>query len=87
MSQGDDDEPVILVCGLVSASGQLLLADSLVGRCHICERRVEYRPHAPRPHVLRCMECTADNLGPDDVIDVPDRMLDDAIAFFRKKAH
>jgi hypothetical protein len=80
-----DDATVILVCGLVD--GPLYLPDNLVGRCYECRRQVQYRPHAPKNHILRCLGCAVDMIGPDDTVEVPPQMLDDARKYWRKRRH
>lgn len=78
-------KPVILACGRVK--GELLLPDNKTGRCDTCGRLVEYRPHAPKPHILRCLECVALLIKPGDEMFTTRRMIADAASYFRKKQH
>lgn len=77
------DEPVILCCARVI--GPLLIADNLTGPCAECGFKVQYRPHAPKNHVLRCMECMFDLIEPGDEIGTTNQMLNDAERFFKGK--
>lgn len=76
-------EPVILMCAKVT--GKLLLPDNLTGPCDVCGATVQYRPHAPTPHILRCMGCVAALIEPGDTFSTTQRMLDDAAEYFRKR--
>lgn len=73
----------ILVCARVE--GDLMLADNLVGNCGVCNCVVQHRPHATGFRELRCTDCAMALIQPDDEVILPDRMLDDAMAYFRKK--
>ncbi len=77
-------EPIILVCGRVR-SGLLLLPDNLIGKCDVCGHLVEFRPHAPEPHVLRCIPCFVDLVEPDAEITTTPQMIADALTVIRKK--
>ncbi|HEY2242996.1 MAG TPA: hypothetical protein VGH47_02100 [Xanthobacteraceae bacterium] len=77
------DDAVILVCARVS--GKLLLPDNLVGPCAECGHKVQYRPHAPRPFLLRCIECTTALIKPGDEIGTTPRMNEDWQAYRRRK--
>lgn len=68
-------EPVVLVCAKVT--GKLLLPDNRTGRCDVCGVKVQYRPHAPTPHILRCFECMVEMIQPGDTIGTTQRMIDD----------
>jgi hypothetical protein len=76
-------EKVIVVCARVA--GPLLFPDNEVGRCDVCNRRVEHRPHVPKPHILRCFRCATALIGPDDEIATTPRMIADALAILRKR--
>jgi len=75
--------PVILVCG--DFDGDLYIPDNQIGKCDICGRRVQYRPHAPKPHILRCTRCAADMVGPDDRVGTTKQMVKDAADYFRRR--
>jgi hypothetical protein len=79
-------DKIILMCARV-VMGELLIADSLTGRCDTCGVTVQYRPHAPTPHILRCMECTAALIQPDDEMFTTPRMVADAMTYFNKRRH
>ena len=83
----DEDEVCILVGGRVPATGELMLPDNLVGPCDTCGYPVQYRPHAPKPFILRCLPCTVDQITPGDVMTTTRQMLDDAHEVLRKKQH
>jgi hypothetical protein len=80
------DDEIILVCARIE--GEPYLPDNLTGRCAECERMVQYRPHAPRPHRLCCLECAIE-LARDSnstvEITTTKKMVEDARAYFRKK--
>jgi hypothetical protein len=79
-------EPIILMCARV-IMGELLIADNLTGRCDTCGATVQYRPHAPTPHVLRCLECAVELIQPDDEMFTTPRMVADAMTYFKKREH
>jgi hypothetical protein len=76
-------DKIILVCARVI--GPLLLPDSKTGKCAECGHLVQYRPHAPKPHILRCIQCTAQMIEVGDEVGTTPRMLADAEAYHRKK--
>lgn len=79
-------EPVILCCAPVTGEG-LLLPDNLTGPCDLCGVTVQYRPHAPTPHILRCMPCAVVLMEDGDRIMSTPQMLADARDYFRRKKH
>jgi hypothetical protein len=79
----NDKVRIILVGARVH--GELLLPDNLTGRCDFCDYPVQYRPHAPKNHVLRCMQCAAELLEDDDDVTSTLSMIEDAKAYFRKR--
>ena len=76
-------EPVVLVCARVT--GKLLMPDNLTGPCAACGATVQYRPHAPEPRILRCIECAASLIAPGDEIGTTAQMLEDFHAYLRKQ--
>ncbi|WP_340667829.1 hypothetical protein [Bradyrhizobium ottawaense] len=80
------DEPLILVCAPV-VRRRLLMADNVTGRCASCDIEVQYRPHAPTPHVLRCVDCAIKMAEPGDELPTTKRMLQDWRAYIRKSSH
>lgn len=76
-------QPVILCCGLVE--GELLLPDNLTGRCDICGRTVQYRPHAPTPHILRCTRCTIEQLMEGDIMTTTPQMKADFQTYIKRQ--
>lgn len=78
-------EKVIIVCARVE--GPLLFPDNEVGRCDVCNRRVEYRPHVPKPHILRCIQCATALIEPDDELFTTPRMVADAMTLLQKRKH
>lgn len=76
-------DKVILVCGRVD--GLLLLPDNKTGKCTECGRLVEYRPHAPKNRILRCVQCALPMIEDGDEIATTPRMVADAKEYFRKK--
>lgn len=79
-----DDEVPILMCAPVKG-GELQLPDNLTGPCDICGTTVQYRPHAPVPHVLRCMACAFENMEQGDTMKTTPEMMADAARYFRKR--
>jgi hypothetical protein len=77
------DDEIILVCARFE--GKLYLPDNCIGRCAECQCKVQYRPHAPRPHRLRCMKCTAALIEGDEKIETTPQMVEDLRAYLRKK--
>jgi hypothetical protein len=75
-------EPVILVCARYQ--GELFLPDNKLGQCADCGYRVQYRPHAPTPHRLRCVHCTAALFADGDEMTTTVAMLDDLRTYFKK---
>jgi hypothetical protein len=69
-------ETVILVCARVREGHGLLFTDNKVGVCELCRWSVEYRPHAPEPHTLRCVPCTRDLI---------EQMVEGAKTYFQKE--
>jgi hypothetical protein len=80
MSKPDN---VILVCGRVD--GRLLFPDNETGKCAECGRLVEYRPHAPKNRILRCMQCALPMIEDGDEIGTTPRMVADVKEYYRKK--
>jgi len=78
-------DKIILVCARVD--GPLLLPDNRVGKCAECGRLVEYRPHAPKNRILRCMQCAVPLMRDDDELITTARMIADAKAYRRRKQH
>jgi hypothetical protein len=78
-----DDDPVILCCARIE--GPLRISDNLTGRCSECGFRVQFRPHAPRNRILRCLQCVSDLIQPDDEVITTDKMLADAAKYFGGK--
>jgi hypothetical protein len=76
-------DKVVLVCGRVN--GPLLLHDNKTGKCDECGHLVEYRPHAPKNCILRCMQCALPMIEDGDVVTTTPRMIADAKEYFRKK--
>jgi hypothetical protein len=85
--EADDSVIPILMCARVRIGEGLLIEDNLTGRCDTCGHTVQYRPHAPTPHVLRCLECAAELIQPDDEMFTTSRMVADAMTYFRKREH
>jgi hypothetical protein len=79
------DDRIVLMCARVD--GPLMLPDSLVGRCDVCGWKVQYRPHAPKHRILRCMQCAAELMGTKDEIITTPGMVEEAMAYFRKMRH
>jgi hypothetical protein len=62
----------------------LYIKDNLVGACSKCQQPVQYRPHAPRPHILICMQCV--DFDPDrDTMSIPPRMIEDVVQYILRK--
>ncbi|MDA9539236.1 hypothetical protein ACM41_24355 [Bradyrhizobium sp. CCBAU 21362] len=80
------EQPLVLVCALVMR-GRLLLPDNKVGYCASCGMGVQYRPHAPTPHELRCVDCTIKLAKPDDQLVTTAQILHDWHAFVRRGRH
>jgi hypothetical protein len=76
---------IILMCARVT--GPLMLPDNRTGKCDVCGWRVQYRPHAPKRSILRCMQCAAELMATSDEIITTPGMVEDAMAFFRKGRH
>jgi hypothetical protein len=76
------DEYTIVVCARITTP--LFLVDNEIGKCSECGWKVQFRPHAPKVRKM-CMECAAEQIGPDAKIQVPQRMLEDLRDYFRKK--
>lgn len=79
------DEEAITICARITTP--LYLPDNRLGRCSECGWRIQFRPHAPRGRKV-CMECAGPLIeDPDNRVVVPQQMLDDAKAYFRKRQH
>jgi hypothetical protein len=78
------DDEIILVCARVRDQ-PLLIPDNLTGLCSECAQVVQYRPHAPRPFRLLCVECTIPIIPDATEIFTTPRMIEDALAYVRKK--
>jgi hypothetical protein len=77
------DDTIILMCARFTR--ELYLPDNVIGRCTECGCKVQFRPHAPRPHRLRCMQCAFALIEPGAEITTTPRMVDDLLAYFRKR--
>lgn len=78
------DDIIRLMCARVNGK-PLLIADNLTGPCSECWSLVQFRPHAPSPRILICMQCAAGLIEPGDTITTTPRMIEDAKEYFRKK--
>jgi hypothetical protein len=76
-------EPIILACARLE--GDLLFPDNKTGSCDVCGVVVQFRPHAPEPRVLRCMDCTFELFEPGDTLSTNQRMIDDFKTYLRKQ--
>jgi hypothetical protein len=75
-------EEITVVCARLTTP--LYMPDNRIGRCCECGWKVQFRPHAPRGRRL-CMECAADLIGPDAVVTIPQRVLDEVNELIRKR--
>jgi hypothetical protein len=82
-----NDKIPILVAAIVPPNGELYFADNLTGPCATCGALLQYRPHAPTPHILRCLRCTADEFLPGETFTTTPQMIEDCAEFFRKRKH
>lgn len=78
-----DDDTIVLVCARFQ--GKLFLPDNMLGHCEVCQCRVQYRPHAPKPHLLRCMDCAIELAEPGTEVLITPEMLEDARRYFAKR--
>ena len=78
-------DKVILMGTVVKLGEALIFADNLTGRCDTCGRTVQYRPHAPKPFTLRCMDCAIPMIEPGDEMFTTQKMLEDAARYFESK--
>jgi hypothetical protein len=66
--------------------GELLLPDNRVTKCDVCDRKVQYRPHAPKS-VKRCIQCAALMMEDGDEAIISPRMLEDFKADLKRRQH
>lgn len=78
------DKAVRLICARVNGD-PLLIGDNKTGNCSECGRLVQFRPHAPTPHVLICVQCFPDVIEPRDEVVTTPEMIKDFVAHHRKK--
>jgi hypothetical protein len=75
------DDDTVLVCERITTP--LLLPDNHIGKCFVCETKVQFRPHAPKMRRM-CLRCAVDRI--DEVTDIlvtPETIQE--VAEWRKK--
>jgi hypothetical protein len=82
----EDDDPLILVC-MPILRGHLFMPDNASGCCAECGIAVQYRPHAPTPHVLRCVDCAIKEMKAGDEMLTTPKMLQDWHAYVLKRSN
>jgi hypothetical protein len=78
----DEPEETIVVCARITSP--LMMPDNATGPCSECGAMLQFRPNLP-PGRKWCMECAAEMIEDDAVMDVPQRVLDDLKTYLAKK--